>query len=175
MKFFIVLFLIIKLVQCKNSSTIIKHPFIHIGDFEVENESLKKYFYSGDIHASWAKAVELCELFEMKLATFKTAEEDKSFREKFSSYFNGRDYFIFIGAKTNRPGSKNDWKWMNGAKINFELSWGENQPNNDGNKENCLCMDEADPLLYHDINCNEKYPFVCEENWIYEKNLVKQK
>lgn len=85
MKFFIVLFLIIKFAQCKNSTTVIKHPFVHIGDFEVENESVKKYFYSGDIHASWAKAVELCELFEMKLVTFKNEQEDKSFREKFSS------------------------------------------------------------------------------------------
>lgn len=174
MKFLVILFILINFFCGESASTAIKHPFIHIGDFEVKNELLKKYFYSGDIHASWSKAVELCELFDMKIVTFKKSDEDKNFREKFSSFFDGRAYFIFLGANTTRPGSKNDWKWISGENINFELSWGDNQPNNDENKESCLCMDEADPLLYHDISCSEKYPFVCEENWIYETVLVKK-
>lgn len=173
MKFLVALF-ILKFIHGESTSAVIKHPFIHIGDLEVNNETLRKYFYSGDVHASWEKAVELCELFEMKILTFKSSDEDKMFREKFAAFFDGRAYFIFVGANTTRPGSKSDWKWISGEKINFELTWEENQPNNDGNKENCLCMDEADPLVYHDISCSEKYPFVCEENWIYERNLVKR-
>jgi hypothetical protein len=174
MKFLIILFILFKFIHSESTSGVIKHPFIHIGDFEVNNETLRKYFYSDDVHASWAKSVELCELFEMKIVTFKNAEEDKKFRESFASFFDGRPYFIFVGANTTRPGSKNDWKWINGEKINFDITWGENQPNNEENKEFCLCMDEADPLVYHDISCTEKYPFVCEENWIYERILVKK-
>lgn len=174
MKFLVIIFILFKFIQSESTSAVIKHPFIHIGDFEVKNELLKKYFYSGDIHASLEKAVELCDLFGMKIVTFKNSEEDEKFREKFASFFDGRDYFIFLGANTTRPGSKVEWKWFDDEKINFEITWDESQPNNAENKEFCLSLDEANPLLYHDVNCADKYPFVCEENWIYKQVLVKK-
>lgn len=153
---------------------VIKHPFTHVGNYEVANETVIKYFYSGDIHASWQKAVELCEIFEMQLTIFKDEKEEKNFREKFAKFFNGRDSFIFLGANTTTGGTKNNWQWMNGEKIKFDMQWGEGQPNNDENKEFCLCFDESDPLLYHDISCTEEYPFVCQEIWNYERILVKK-
>jgi hypothetical protein len=168
----LLLFSVIISVIYGDASLAIKHPFIHLGDYEATNESMVKYFYSGDIHASWQKAVELCEIFEMQLTIFKDAEEDEYFRENFSSFFDGRDAFIFIAANTTAPGR--NWKWMNGEKINFDISWGEKQPNNEGNKEFCLCFDESNPLLYHDISCNEKYPFVCQEEWTFERVPVKK-
>lgn len=173
MKVFLLLSLLVFSSSQENSS-IIKHPFINIGSYEVANETVIKYFYSSDIHASWSKAVELCKIFEMQLVIFKDDAEEKNFKEKFGKFFAGRDSYIFIGANTTKPGSKTEWKWTNGEKINYELKWGETEPSNTGNKEFCLCFDENDPLLYHDISCEVEYPFVCQEIWNYERILVKK-
>lgn len=172
MKKFLLILLVFK-CYC-DTSTNIKHPFTLIGKYEIANETVKNYFYSGNVHASWEMAREVCKIFEMQLISFKNPMEEENFRGKFGKFFKGRDSFIFIGANTSTPGSKNNWKWLNGEKLNFDIVWGENQPNNDGNRESCLCFDENDPLLYHDISCKEKYPFVCEEVWNYERILVKK-
>ena len=172
MKLLVLLLLLPVISHCECPSTT-KHPFIHIGNFEVANETVIKYFYSGNIHASSEMALELCKIFEMQLTTFKDTKQEKSFRTNFAKFFNGRDSFVVLGANTTTAGSKTNWKWVNGEKLNFELLWGDDQPNNEGNEEFCLCLDETDPLLYHDISCKEKYPFVCKEVWTYEKKLVK--
>lgn len=171
MKLFLLLLLVP--VISSESSSITKHPFIHVGNYEAANETVTKYFYSGNIHASWEMAVELCKIFNMQLTTFKHTKEEKSFREKFAKFFNGRDSFVLLGANTTTAGSKSNWKWMDGEKLNFELKWADDQPNNEGNREFCLSLDENDPLLYHDVSCIEKYPFVCKEIWTYERILVK--
>lgn len=173
MKLLLLLLLVPVISHCERSPSITKHPFIHVGNYEVANETVIKYFYSGNVHASSEMAMELCKIFDMQLLTFKDTKEEKSFRENFAKFFDGRDSFILIGANTTSAGSKTNWKWMNGEKLNFELKWSADQPNNEGNQEFCLCLDENDPLVYHDISCTEKYPFVCKEIWTYERILVK--
>lgn len=150
-----------------------KHPFEHLGSYQQSDDVSKEYFYSGNVHATWLKAAELCELFGMKLLTFNDTKEEENFRTKFESFFNGRDSFIFIGANTTESGTKTNWNWINGEKINFDIKWGKKQPNADENNEFCLCFDEAKPLLYHDISCEEHCPFVCHEEWHYKKMKVK--
>lgn len=151
-----------------------KHPFEHLGSYEASNESTKEYFYSGEVHASWMKAAELCEIFGMKLLTFDDGKEEENFREKFAAFFDGRDAFIFIGANTTQAGSRTEWKWLSGAKIDFDIKWGEKQPNAANLGESCLSFDEANPLLYHDMGCELVYPFVCKESWVVKPMKVKE-
>lgn len=148
----------------------LKHPFEYIGNYNSSTERSKEYFYSGDVHASWQKAAELCELFGMKFIKFDDAKEENNFREKFSTFFNGREFFVLVSANTSESGSTTNWNWISGDKINFDIKWGEGQPNAD---EECLSFDEADPLLYHDVNCEDKYPFLCHQEWIIKQIRVK--
>ncbi|KAG5669808.1 hypothetical protein PVAND_000101 [Polypedilum vanderplanki] len=151
------------------------HPFEHIGTYEASNDnSTKEYFYSGDIYASWMKAMELCELFGMKLLTFDDAKEDENFRKSFVSFFANREAFIYIGANTTQPGSRTEWNWINGEKINFDIKWGEKQPDESSKEEFCLTFDENDPLVYHDMGCKDVLPFVCKESWKIKNIKVKE-
>lgn len=167
---FLIVFVLINTVQLEEST---KHPFEQFGRYEQSEDISKEYFYSTTIHATWSKAIELCELFGMNLLTFNDTKEEENFREKFASFFEGRDSYIFIGANTTEARSKTNWNWINGEKLNFDIKWASNQPHPTADNELCLSLDEANPLLYHDIACDEKCPFVCQEEWHYKKIKVK--
>lgn len=169
MNFFVFTIVFLPIICASDSS----HPFVHFGSYQHSDDISKEYFYSGNIHASWSKAVELCELFGMNLLTFNDSKEEENFRDKFSSYFDGRDSFIFIGANTTESRSKTNWYWTNGEKLNYEIKWGESQPNQDVSNEFCLSFDEANPLVYHDMVCDDKCPFVCHEEWHLKKMKVR--
>ncbi|KAK7929017.1 hypothetical protein WMY93_005412 [Mugilogobius chulae] len=49
--------------------------------------------------------------------------------------------------------------WTDGCPLQFE-NWQDGEPNNHGGHEHCVDVNGVD-MLWNDITCTEKFPFVC--------------
>ena len=116
----------------------------------------------------WSGAKSFCKSFNMDLVTLETLTEARAFltladREPFFQRY-GEANFQIDGMTTTLK-STTQWYWTDsGNKFSFPIPWYPGQPDNQGNVEFCLTLipDTSNKFLFHDINCQNPYLFVCQ-------------
>uniref|UniRef100_H3A616 C-type lectin domain-containing protein n=1 Tax=Latimeria chalumnae TaxID=7897 RepID=H3A616_LATCH len=102
---------------------------------------------------NWLKAQNYCRTHHKDLVSIHNEEEVKMLVEK---YRNISEDSLWIGLEKNA--SKDQWMWSSGEPVNF-INWGENQPNNAGQREDYVVMEE--PGKWHDYACTSHKFYVC--------------
>uniref|UniRef100_H2ZVY2 C-type lectin domain-containing protein n=1 Tax=Latimeria chalumnae TaxID=7897 RepID=H2ZVY2_LATCH len=101
------------------------------------------------IKLTWPRAQNYCRTHHKDLVSIHSKEEVKMLLEKY------RD--VNIGLEKNA--SKDQWLWSSREPVNF-TNWGENQPNNGGQCEDCVVVEEFGK--WHDLACsNRESNYVC--------------
>ena len=114
---------------------------------------------------TWENATEECEKWNASLVKVKSCEENDFIKTKLLPTNRNGSYWIGLSDSAN--GS--DWMWTDGTQLDSDgyKNWGENQPNNNKNKKNCVAIEirKSDPDHYgkwHDRRCFRGRRYICE-------------
>nr|XP_014354214.1 PREDICTED: C-type mannose receptor 2-like [Latimeria chalumnae] len=108
-------------------------------------EVVKEYILVKE-NLTWPRAQNYCRTHHKDLVSIHSKEEVKTLLEK---YRDVNVDFLWIGLEKNA--SKDQWMWSSGEPVNF-TNWGENQPNNAGQREDCVAIEAA--ATWHDYPCH---------------------
>lgn len=149
--------------------------FINIGKYSgidnCKNQYEKEYYIPRHFKAYWHQVKRICESYGLDAVSLETGPESDYLLRLLEP--QKHNIPVYIGAITRKPGSKNDWFWINsGNKIDYDLFWCENQP--DGmskphwGNEQCLSITidkKVKKLGFNDVFCNryETAKFVCQK------------
>ena len=96
----------------------------------------------------------------------KSCEENDFIKTKLLPTNKNDGYWI--GLLDSANGS--DWMWTDGTQLDLDgcENWGENQPDNNKNKQNCVAIEirKSDPDHYwkwHDRRCFRERKYICEK------------
>ena len=73
--------------------------------------------------------------------------------------FRGEGEGAWIGL--NDINTEGAFQWNNGAHVTY-TKWASNQPNNENDYQNCVCMRDGDGR-WDDVICGKYLPFICEK------------
>ena len=114
---------------------------------------------------SWGKAKEECEKCQAGLVKVESLEENDFIKTKLLPTRNNGSYWIGLSDSAN----ENDWMWTDGTKLDSDgyKNWGDNQPDNNKNQQNCVAIQirKSDPDHYgkwHDRRCSQERKYICE-------------
>jgi hypothetical protein len=121
--------------------------------------------------ASFINAQSYCSSLGLELASFETREESDWFSDIFVASRQDIDPgWCFIGGMrmtNDAEVSKTNWYWLNsGQKINYELTWDPQFPDNINGIQWCLCLSKSgrNATIYADIRCyNREESFICQK------------
>uniref|UniRef100_H2ZT55 C-type lectin domain-containing protein n=1 Tax=Latimeria chalumnae TaxID=7897 RepID=H2ZT55_LATCH len=102
---------------------------------------------------TWPDAQNYCRTHHKDLVSIHSREEVKTLLGK---YGNVSENSLWIGLEKNA--SKDQWMWSSGEPVNF-TNWDETQPNNKGQREDCVVMEG--PGKWHDYFCTSSQFYVC--------------
>ena len=115
---------------------------------------------------TWKNAKEECEKWNASLVKVKSCEENDFIKTKLLPTNKNGSYWIGLSDSANG----NDWMWTDGTQLDLDgcKNWGENQPNNNKNKQNCVAIQirKSDPDQYgkwHDRRCFQEMKYICEK------------
>ncbi|CAG9835244.1 unnamed protein product [Diabrotica balteata] len=93
------------------------------------------YYIGHTFQGCWLEAMLHCKSLNMDLVSIETREENDFLYHKMKEYFgNGPEYWFW----TSGTKLQNRWVWMGkGRPVNY-YNWYPRQPDNAGNKENCI-------------------------------------
>ncbi|XP_078285687.1 uncharacterized protein LOC144610680 [Rhinoraja longicauda] len=125
---------------------------------------------------NWIAFKESCYFFSIKEATWHNSQQyctlhgsnlvviNDEIEQTFISLSSKLDHF-WIGLSD--WGTEDNWEWVDGTAFNTSAThWGEGEPNNYGNEEDCGQIKSARD--WNDANCDSKLHWVCEQ----KRNLV---
>ena len=76
----------------------------------------------------------------------------------------GRPHSVWSGANDN--GKEGHWIWDNGEAVSMaEAPWGNDQPNNEKEDEDCAIMYAGSNYSMNDQRCSKGKPFICQIDW----------
>ncbi|XP_030267216.1 ladderlectin-like isoform X2 [Sparus aurata] len=141
---------------------------------EVEVEEVKLEAKTGSCSAGWAKFGSRCFNFISSEKTWVEAEryclrfgtnlasvhsqEEYEFVQEVVRGTTGRFPQAWLGA--NDAVKDGAWLWSDGSKF-YDGFWAEFEPNNYMSKERCVVMNLSAFLLWGDVSCDLRRPFVC--------------
>uniref|UniRef100_H3AAH5 C-type lectin domain-containing protein n=1 Tax=Latimeria chalumnae TaxID=7897 RepID=H3AAH5_LATCH len=102
---------------------------------------------------NWTDAQSYCRTHHKDLVSIHSKEEVKTLLGK---YGNVSENSLWIGLEKNA--SKEQWLWSSGEPVNF-TNWAENEPNNKGQREDYVVMEE--PGKWHDYASSSSQFYVC--------------
>jgi hypothetical protein len=131
----------------------------------------KIYYLSTHMKASFINAQSYCSSLGLELASFETREESDWFSDIFVASRQVIDPgWCFIGGMrifNDAALSKANWYWLNsGQKINYDLTWDPQQPDNNNGIQWCLGLSKinSNSTIYADIECyNREESFICQK------------
>lgn len=165
---------------CRNSEVICTDNFVKFilkdgtsnNTKGVAHKTVKTYFLSTHMKASFINAQSFCTSLGMELLTLETkAEADWFAKLLINSYQNNIDSgWLYIGGMRMFPDaalSKENWYWLSsGKKIDYDLIWYQTEPNNWTGTQWCLCLrKENQTVFYADIECyGRDESFLCQSS-----------
>lgn len=131
--------------------------------------------------ASYIIAQGYCDSLGLELVTFESKEESEWFSNIFvASLQNFEPSWCYIGGMRffndptlNKQELMNHWYWeKSGKKINFDINWDPQQPDNWNNKQWCLAIRKLNrTVFYADVECfNRDEYFVCQKYSVINVN-----
>nr|XP_014354215.1 PREDICTED: macrophage mannose receptor 1-like [Latimeria chalumnae] len=115
-------------------------------------DMIKEYILVKE-NLTWPRAQNYCRTHHKDLVSIHSKEEVKTLLEK---YRDVNVDFLWIGLEKNA--SKDQWMWSSGEPVNF-TNWGENEPNNKGQREDYVVMQYTGK--WHDYACTSSQFYVC--------------
>ncbi|XP_051984581.1 galactose-specific lectin nattectin-like [Xyrauchen texanus] len=150
--------------------------FSMIGAEEIQHQRAARNIFCNNCPAGWAEYGCRCFKFFSPSVTWIAAEKTcLSYGSNLASVHNHEEYMFiqnmirqqthtstrtWIGG--NDAVSENSWLWSNGKPMNYQL-WAPEQPDNYRGYEHCIEMNYGDSSNWNDLNCFEKFPFVCSK------------
>merc|ERR1712142_1442453 len=115
------------------------------------DEESRRAFKLHNTKKNWQDAQQTCQMEGGNLVTVDTSEINnilKSERKR-----------IWIGASDLE--TEETFLWTNGKPLSYN-SWAPGEPNNHGNREDCVEVNFRSPGLWNDAVCGALRPFMCE-------------
>lgn len=125
---------------------------------------MKTYYIPKHFEASWVNAHSICKDFGLEMATFETLNEYNAVRELCKANSDKFTDYVHVGGMTITGNSTDDWYWLTGQKISFNLTWTDGEPSFRDKNEFCLSLVKGN-FLFNDIRCsgvNKK--FICQKS-----------
>ena len=114
---------------------------------------------------SWGKAKEECEKCQARLVKVESHEENDFIKTELLPTHKNGSYWIGLSDSANET----DWMWTDGTQLDSDgyKNWGDDQPDNNKNKQNCVAIQirKSDPDHYgkwHDRRCSHERNYICE-------------
>ncbi|CAK6949580.1 lactose-binding lectin l-2-like [Scomber scombrus] len=106
---------------------------------------------------NWADAELYCVSEKANLVSIHSQEEH-DFVKSLINNFDHAEGFTWIGlSDTHKEGG---WMWSDGCAVDF-VFWDAQQPNDEGEKENCVHNNHGEDRKWNDFECSFTYPSVC--------------
>uniref|UniRef100_A0A3B1IHB7 C-type lectin domain-containing protein n=1 Tax=Astyanax mexicanus TaxID=7994 RepID=A0A3B1IHB7_ASTMX len=102
---------------------------------------------------TWREAQRYCREHHTDLASVRNETE----RWQVHAAGNGVNFWIGL--------FKDSWKWSDQSSSSFRYCESNQPDNNDLTK--CAAASVKDQGQWHDIKCDEQYPFICHESELY--------
>ena len=120
---------------------------------------------------NWKSASKYCQNINMTLAHFYSEEETNLAKLTIKEQNLHHEPFWWIGGKAKATNTlkANKWFWtLDGEIVKYleinaysYTNWGLHEPNNFDSMEECMLV--FSDLKWNDVNCVDKYPFICED------------
>ena len=114
---------------------------------------------------TWENAKEECEEWNARLVKVESSEENDFIKKELLPAKYG-NYWIGLSDSDN----EGDWMWTDGTQLDSDgyKNWGDNQPKNKNNNEDCVVIRirKFDPDHYgkwHDRPCSKERKYICEK------------
>ena len=119
-----------------------------------------KTWYLSTWSSNWTKAVEECKSYGMKLATFGSDKrEAEDLLNLYSASNTHPDAFIGYTDEVK----EGTFTTLRGEKLQINLNFHTNEPNNGRDVENCLEFYNLNMVVkYNDVDCSHNRNFICE-------------
>ena len=113
---------------------------------------------------TWENAKEECEKWNARLVKVESSEENDFIKTELlpTEYDN---YWIGL----SDSGKKNFWMWTDGTQLDSDgyKNWGDDQPDNNKYKQNCVVMQRRKfnpdhDGKWHDQRCFKERKYICE-------------
>jgi hypothetical protein len=128
---------------------------------------VKKFYLATLFDTSWMGAFSFCKTSGMDLANFRNRDELDHFMSLFIKLVEDPiNQVVFTDGIVNDPIGRESWHWFEtGKKIEFEIPWHTDEPNNMDGNEHCLRIDFRSGVLgFNDVSCKGvARRFVCQE------------
>ncbi|XP_075158350.1 C-type lectin 16-like [Haematobia irritans] len=124
--------------------------------------SNNKYYIETKNKFNWYAAVSECTRKNMNILTIDNAEKAREIKDLINSNFKEQEKpLLYIGGSDLAEPGK--FIWHSTGHIFEYTNWGQEEPNNFDQMEHCVHIGLYDDSLWNDINCNNRFGFICEE------------
>ncbi|ESO95872.1 hypothetical protein LOTGIDRAFT_175061 [Lottia gigantea] len=110
------------------------------------------------IATTWPNAVTYCKAIGGYLSVVDGAVERNYLKQYINNKYGSQFKYYWIGGLNYVDGS---WVWAGSVRTIDPLMWYPGEPSGRPG-ERCLMMVQKDNYLFGDLECDAKYPFVCE-------------
>ena len=115
---------------------------------------------------TWENAKKECEKWDARLVKIDSREENDFIKTELLPTDKDGNYWIGLSDSDN----EGNWTWTDGTQLDSDgyKNWGENQPKNNDNNEDCVLIRkrETDPDHYgkwYDRPCSLERKYICEK------------
>jgi hypothetical protein len=122
------------------------------------------HYYGGDAYmfcttaATWTAARDSCEYYGYYLISINDSAENTFAVDTAYRWYRGK--WWTGGNDVAREGT---WTWRGGDTWSY-TNWGQGEPNNSGNNEDCMQLGRYLDYTWNDEPCSASFRYVCEAN-----------
>ncbi|XP_050321117.1 C-type lectin 37Db-like [Bactrocera neohumeralis] len=130
------------------------HPFIKVGS--------KYYLVAQDLKLDWFGAAHFCRSYDSDLLTIESLAEKNALFVHLSPLFKIGQMRVWTSS--NDLSVEGTFMSLNSGRPMLYAFWGQNEPNNAGNGEDCVeVVLRNDLYMMNDNNCSTQMQIICEK------------